>query len=40
MPDATHLWNLQQPDVFNQTVAAFVDRTAALAAGGSDEQRT
>jgi 3-oxoadipate enol-lactonase len=40
VPDATHLWNLQQPDVFNQTVAAFVDRTAALAAGWSDEQRT
>jgi 3-oxoadipate enol-lactonase len=28
VPDATHLWNLQQPDVFNRTVAEFADRTA------------
>jgi 3-oxoadipate enol-lactonase len=26
VPDATHLWNLQQPEAFNQTVAAFIDR--------------
>jgi 3-oxoadipate enol-lactonase len=25
VPDATHLWNLQQPEAFNQTVAAFID---------------
>jgi pimeloyl-ACP methyl ester carboxylesterase len=24
--DATHLWNLQQPQVFNEMIAAFVDR--------------
>ena len=26
VPDATHLWNIQQPEAFNQTVAAFIDR--------------
>jgi 3-oxoadipate enol-lactonase len=26
---ATHLWNLQQPDVFNETVAAFIDRVVS-----------
>jgi 3-oxoadipate enol-lactonase len=26
VPDATHLWNLQQPEAFNRTVADFVDR--------------
>jgi len=25
---ATHLWNLQQPDTFNQAIAAFLQRTA------------
>jgi pimeloyl-ACP methyl ester carboxylesterase len=25
---ATHLWNLQQPDAFNQTIATFLRRTA------------
>jgi pimeloyl-ACP methyl ester carboxylesterase len=29
VPDATHLWNLQQPHAFNQIVAAFVDRAAS-----------
>lgn len=29
VPDATHLWNLQQPEVFNRTVADFVDRAEA-----------
>lgn len=27
--DATHLWNLQQPDEFNRTVAEFLQRTAS-----------
>jgi pimeloyl-ACP methyl ester carboxylesterase len=26
---ATHLWNLQQPDRFNQTIGAFLQRTAS-----------
>lgn len=26
IPGATHLWNLQLPDLFNQTLAGFVDR--------------
>jgi 3-oxoadipate enol-lactonase len=25
VPDANHLWNLQQPDAFNETVAGFID---------------
>jgi 3-oxoadipate enol-lactonase len=25
IPRATHIWNLQQPEVFNETVGAFVD---------------
>jgi 3-oxoadipate enol-lactonase len=29
VPDATHLWNLQQPEAFNLTVAEFVDRADA-----------
>jgi 3-oxoadipate enol-lactonase len=29
VPGATHLWNLQQPEAFNETVAAFVDRVAS-----------
>ena len=29
VPDATHLWNLQQPEAFNLTVAEFVDRAEA-----------
>jgi 3-oxoadipate enol-lactonase len=29
VPGATHLWNLQQPDTFNQTIAAFVQRTTS-----------
>jgi len=29
VPGATHLWNLQQPEAFNQTVATFVDRAGA-----------
>jgi len=29
VPGATHLWNLQQPDTFNQRIAAFVQRTAS-----------
>jgi 3-oxoadipate enol-lactonase len=29
VPDATHLWNLQQPKAFNLTVAEFVDRAQA-----------
>jgi 3-oxoadipate enol-lactonase len=29
IPGATHLWNLQQPDVFTQTVAAFIDRVVS-----------
>jgi len=29
VPDATHLWNLQQPETFNLTVAEFVDRAEA-----------
>jgi 3-oxoadipate enol-lactonase len=32
IPDATHLWNLQQPEVFNQTVAAFIDARELQAA--------
>jgi 3-oxoadipate enol-lactonase len=35
IPGATHLWNLQQPEVFNQTVAAFID-APDLPAAGSD----
>jgi 3-oxoadipate enol-lactonase len=27
VPGATHLWNLQQPATFNQTIAAFLQRT-------------
>jgi 3-oxoadipate enol-lactonase len=34
IPDATHLWNLQQPEVFNQTVAAFIDAPDLHAADG------
>ena len=26
VPDATHLWNLQQPETFSRTVAEFADR--------------
>jgi 3-oxoadipate enol-lactonase len=26
VPGAKHLWNLQQPEAFNQILAAFVDR--------------
>ena len=26
VPGANHLWNLQQPEAFNQILAAFVDR--------------
>jgi pimeloyl-ACP methyl ester carboxylesterase len=29
VPDATHLWNLQQPGAFNVTVAEFVDWAGA-----------
>jgi pimeloyl-ACP methyl ester carboxylesterase len=29
VPDATHLWNLQQPEAFNVTVAEFVDWAGA-----------
>jgi pimeloyl-ACP methyl ester carboxylesterase len=29
IPGATHLWNLQHPDVFNQTVATFTDRVVS-----------
>ena len=29
IPGATHLWNLQQPDAFNKTVAAFVQQAAS-----------
>lgn len=29
VPGATHLWNLQQPEVFNETVATFIDRVAS-----------
>jgi pimeloyl-ACP methyl ester carboxylesterase len=29
VPGATHLWNLQQPHTFNQTVAAFLQRTTS-----------
>ena len=29
LPDATHLWNLQQPEPFNLTVAEFIDRAEA-----------
>ena len=28
VPGANHLWNLQQPEAFNQILAAFVDRAA------------
>lgn len=28
VPDAAHLWNLQQPETFNLTVAEFVDQAA------------
>jgi pimeloyl-ACP methyl ester carboxylesterase len=28
VPAANHIWNLQQPEAFNETVAAFVDRAA------------
>lgn len=28
VPGVTHIWNLQQPEVFNRTVAEFVDRAA------------
>lgn len=31
VPDATHLWNLQQPEAFNRAVAEFVDRAEAAA---------
>ena len=29
VPGATHLWNLQQPEAFNRTVATFVDRAGS-----------
>ena len=29
VPGANHIWNLQQPEAFNQIVAAFIDRTAS-----------
>jgi 3-oxoadipate enol-lactonase len=29
VPDATHLWNIQQPEAFNQTVSAFIERAGA-----------
>jgi len=29
VPGATHLWNLQQPEAFNEIVAAFVDPVAS-----------
>ncbi len=29
VPDATRLWNLQQPEAFNRLVAEFVDRAEA-----------
>lgn len=32
VPDATHLWNLQQPEAFNVTVAEFGDRAEAAEA--------
>jgi hypothetical protein len=28
VPDAVHLWNLQQPELFNETVAEFVARSS------------
>lgn len=31
IPDAAHLWNLQLPDLFNQTLARFVDQGTSLA---------
>ena len=27
VPEAVHLWNLQQPELFNETVAEFVARS-------------
>lgn len=35
IPDAVHLWNLQQPELFNRTVAEHVDRSPAPE-GGSE----
>jgi len=29
VPGATHLWNLQQPETFNHTIAGFVDSSAS-----------
>lgn len=29
VPGATHLWNLQQPETFNHTITAFVDRATS-----------
>jgi 3-oxoadipate enol-lactonase len=29
VPGANHLWNLQQPEIFNHTVGAFVDRASS-----------
>lgn len=29
VPDATHLWNLQQPEAFKRTVADLVDQAEA-----------
>jgi hypothetical protein len=28
VPGATHLWNLQQPEEFNRTLATFLERVA------------
>jgi hypothetical protein len=37
VPDAVHLWNLQQPELFNETVAEFVARSSDQTRGsGAD----
>jgi 3-oxoadipate enol-lactonase len=33
VPDAVHLWNLQQPELFNETVTEFVARSSDPGAG-------
>ena len=40
VPDATHLWNRQQPEAFNLTVAEFVDRAGSTAGPRLPPSRT
>lgn len=37
VPDAVHLWNLQQPELFNETVAELVSRSEIRGPGAGDD---